>query len=222
MTASLLDPSLSFANVSPASHTEPCWPAMRRMFAQQHNTIIYCSKVICSAAPCIWFQVFLTHLHSDHIADLATFYVGAMFGRTQPWEVWGPSSEQPDLGLNASIAGLRQVPQHAAQLLDCCVLHTHKLRSIYSLLQLPMCRAHQSHGLMVMQRSKETKYNGSSVPFDSKASCVYSWLPMHMIAAGLSDCDAACASLPQYSAFGSLSHATVLRVQPPAVHVAHL
>ncbi|DBA85336.1 TPA: hypothetical protein ACH3X2_006023 [Trebouxia sp. C0005] len=31
-----------------------------------------------------------------------------MFGRTEPWEVWGPSSEQPQLGLNASIAGLRQ------------------------------------------------------------------------------------------------------------------
>ena len=58
-------------------------------------------------------QVFLTHLHSDHIADLATFYAGAMFGRTEPWEVWGPSSEQPELGLNASIAGLRQVQSAA-------------------------------------------------------------------------------------------------------------
>ena len=57
----------------------------------------------------MYVQVFLTHLHSDHIADLATFYVGAMFGRTEPWEVWGPSSEKPELGLNASIAGLRQV-----------------------------------------------------------------------------------------------------------------
>lgn len=51
----------------------------------------------------------MTHLHSDHIADLATFYVDAMFGRTEPWEIWGPSSEKPELGLNASIAGLRQV-----------------------------------------------------------------------------------------------------------------
>ena len=32
-----------------------------------------------------------------------------MFGRTEPREVWGPSSEQPQLSLNASIAGLRQV-----------------------------------------------------------------------------------------------------------------
>ena len=58
---------------------------------------------------CCSAQVFLTHLHSDHHADLATLYAGAMFGRTEPWEVWGPSSEKPELGLNASIAGLRQV-----------------------------------------------------------------------------------------------------------------
>lgn len=54
-------------------------------------------------------QVFLTHLHSDHHADLATLYVGAMFGRKQPWEVWGPSGERPELGTAAAIAGLRQV-----------------------------------------------------------------------------------------------------------------
>lgn len=53
-------------------------------------------------------KVFLTHLHSDHHADLATLYVGAMFGRKQPWEVWGPSGERPELGTAAAIAGLRQ------------------------------------------------------------------------------------------------------------------
>ena len=26
-------------------------------------------------------QVFVSHLHSDHIADLASLYIGAMFGR---------------------------------------------------------------------------------------------------------------------------------------------
>jgi ribonuclease BN (tRNA processing enzyme) len=56
-------------------------------------------------------QVFLTHLHSDHIADLATFYVGAMFGRTQPWHVWGPSGENATTGTAHSIEGLRQVPR---------------------------------------------------------------------------------------------------------------
>lgn len=54
-------------------------------------------------------QVFLTHLHSDHHADLATLYVGAMFGRKQPWEVWGPSGEAPEFGTAAAIEGLRQV-----------------------------------------------------------------------------------------------------------------
>lgn len=54
-------------------------------------------------------QVFLTHLHSDHIADLATFYVGAMFGRTRPWHVWGPSGEDASTGTAHAIEGLRQV-----------------------------------------------------------------------------------------------------------------
>ncbi len=59
--------------------------------------------------PCSLPQVFLTHLHSDHHADLASLYVGAMFGRKTAWEVWGPSSEKPEYGLAASIEGLRQV-----------------------------------------------------------------------------------------------------------------
>ena len=54
-------------------------------------------------------QVFLSHLHSDHIADLASLYVGAMFGRLVPWEVWGPSSEIPEVGTAAVIDGLRKV-----------------------------------------------------------------------------------------------------------------
>ncbi|KAF6254071.1 Metallo-hydrolase/oxidoreductase [Scenedesmus sp. NREL 46B-D3] len=53
-------------------------------------------------------KVFITHLHSDHHADLASLYVGAMFGRRQPWEVWGPSGEEPQLGTAAAVEGLRQ------------------------------------------------------------------------------------------------------------------
>ena len=53
--------------------------------------------------------MFLSHLHSDHHADLASLYVNAMFGRKVPLEIWGPSSEKPELGLAASIEGLRQV-----------------------------------------------------------------------------------------------------------------
>lgn len=54
-------------------------------------------------------QVFISHLHSDHIADLASLYIGAMFGRRRAWEVWGPSGPSPDLGISASLQGLRQV-----------------------------------------------------------------------------------------------------------------
>lgn len=39
--------------------------------------------LLCSAAFDILrpLQVFVSHLHSDHIADLASLYIGAMFGR---------------------------------------------------------------------------------------------------------------------------------------------
>jgi hypothetical protein len=71
-------------------------------------------------------QVFLTHLHSDHHADLATLYVGAMFGRKQPWEVWGPSAATPELGTAAAIEGLRRVsgrqPAAARRIIFVCVL----------------------------------------------------------------------------------------------------
>jgi ribonuclease Z len=60
----------------------------------------------------MFLQVFLTHLHSDHHADLASLYVGAMFGRRTPWEVWGPSGEQQQYGTAAAIEGLRQVREH--------------------------------------------------------------------------------------------------------------
>lgn len=62
----------------------------------------------------------MTHLHSDHIADLATFYVGAMFGRKKPWEVWGPSGEEAATGTKHSIEGLRQVSGNFSLVLGWC------------------------------------------------------------------------------------------------------
>lgn len=80
-------------------------------------------------------QVFLSHLHSDHHADLASLYVGAMFGRREPWEVWGPSSEKPELGVAACIDGLRQVstipppplPNHHPLIYLSVLLHEQKV-----------------------------------------------------------------------------------------------
>lgn len=53
-------------------------------------------------------QVFLSHLHSDHIADLVSLYALAS-NRTRPLTVYGPSGSTPELGTSAAIAALRQV-----------------------------------------------------------------------------------------------------------------
>lgn len=47
-------------------------------------------------------KVFLTHLHVDHMGDLASLYaVGMVRGRFTPLRVWGPSSSEPRLGTAA-------------------------------------------------------------------------------------------------------------------------
>lgn len=52
-------------------------------------------------------QVFLSHLHSDHITDLPPLY--ALANRQRPLEVWGPSGAIPATGTNATIEGLKAV-----------------------------------------------------------------------------------------------------------------
>ena len=56
----------------------------------------------------IRMQVFLSHLHSDHITDLAPLFAIAS-GRTSPLQVWGPSGASVATGTNATVAGLRAV-----------------------------------------------------------------------------------------------------------------
>ena len=53
-------------------------------------------------------QVFLSHLHSDHITDLAPLFALAN-SRTSPLEVWGPSGAIPAAGTNATVEGLKAV-----------------------------------------------------------------------------------------------------------------
>jgi len=44
-------------------------------------------------------KVFLTHLHADHVGDMATLVFSlAKAGRRDPVEVWGPASSNPALG----------------------------------------------------------------------------------------------------------------------------
>ncbi len=52
--------------------------------------------------------VFASHLHTDHIGDLATLWVaGWIGGRYTPLEVYGPSGSAPELGTKAHIDHIR-------------------------------------------------------------------------------------------------------------------
>ena len=58
-------------------------------------------------------QVFLSHLHSDHVTDLAPLYALAS-GRTRALTVYGPSGAEPETGTAALITGLQQAGTHRA------------------------------------------------------------------------------------------------------------
>jgi ribonuclease Z len=49
-------------------------------------------------------KIFLTHLHTDHWADLASLWAGGWTaGRTVPLEVWGPSGSREDMGTKYAV-----------------------------------------------------------------------------------------------------------------------
>jgi ribonuclease Z len=52
-------------------------------------------------------KVFLTHLHTDHWADLTSLWAGGWTaGRTTPLEVWGPSGAREDMGTRHAVEHL--------------------------------------------------------------------------------------------------------------------
>lgn len=54
-------------------------------------------------------KLFFSHLHMDHMNDLPAMYAfGPSGGRYAPLRVWGPSGQTPELGIKASIAGMKQ------------------------------------------------------------------------------------------------------------------
>jgi ribonuclease Z len=54
-------------------------------------------------------KVFIGHLHTDHMGDLPILWTGGRkMNRTVPLRVWGPSGETPEMGITASIEGLKQ------------------------------------------------------------------------------------------------------------------
>ena len=54
-------------------------------------------------------KMFFTHLLMDHMTDLAALYCFGPSGgdRFTPLEVWGPSGQKPELGINSVIEGLK-------------------------------------------------------------------------------------------------------------------
>jgi ribonuclease Z len=53
-------------------------------------------------------KVFASHLHTDHVGDLATLWVaGWINGRYQPLHIYGPSGATPELGLKSHVDHIR-------------------------------------------------------------------------------------------------------------------
>jgi ribonuclease Z len=59
-------------------------------------------------------KFFITHYHIDHIGDLLVYYdYGQSNGRLEPMNVYGPSGEMPELGVEALVANtLRTAAWH--------------------------------------------------------------------------------------------------------------
>ena len=81
-------------------------------------------------------KMFFTHLHMDHMTDLAALYCFGPSGgdRFTPLELWGPSGQKPELGLNSVIEGLKQFTKWHTVSFETCVpvdkayeIETHEL-----------------------------------------------------------------------------------------------
>ncbi|QYX30488.1 guanitoxin biosynthesis MBL fold metallo-hydrolase GntH [Sphaerospermopsis torques-reginae] len=63
-------------------------------------------------------RIFLSHLHCDHITDLAYIYgQGSMYDRKTPLRIWGPSGKESKFGTNAFVESMKAM----------CLWHTESL-----------------------------------------------------------------------------------------------
>ena len=54
-------------------------------------------------------KIFVSHLHSDHVGDMANLWIGGWVGgRHGPLRVWGPSGATPDLGTKHFVDSLKE------------------------------------------------------------------------------------------------------------------
>ena len=55
-------------------------------------------------------KVFIGHLHGDHFGDLGALFVGgALLGRHNPLQIWGPSGSTPELGTAAAVEAMEKM-----------------------------------------------------------------------------------------------------------------
>jgi ribonuclease Z len=53
-------------------------------------------------------RLFLTHLHQDHTGDLVALWIGGWTGgRHGPLRIWGPSGQEPELGTQHLVEGMK-------------------------------------------------------------------------------------------------------------------
>ena len=92
----------------------------RRFFFDMGNGSIGNALALQVPAPLIT-DVFLSHLHADHYADLPYFYPFRAFtGGFRPMRVYGPSGRTPELGTRAMVENMRRMNRWHEENFDSC------------------------------------------------------------------------------------------------------
>jgi ribonuclease Z len=82
-------------------------PQPRRFFFDQGNGSVK-NALALQVPPALINDIFISHLHSDHFADLPYSYpFTAWSGRWQPLRVYGPSGRTPELGMKRMVEGMK-------------------------------------------------------------------------------------------------------------------
>jgi ribonuclease Z len=82
-------------------------PQPRRFFFDQGNGSVK-NALALQVPPALINDIFISHLHADHYADLPYSYpFTAWSGRWQPLRVYGPSGRTPELGMKRMVEGMK-------------------------------------------------------------------------------------------------------------------
>jgi len=82
-------------------------PQPRRFFFDMGNGSVK-NAIALQVPPALINDIFISHLHSDHYADLPYSYpFTAWSGRWQPLRLYGPSGRTPELGMKRMVEGMK-------------------------------------------------------------------------------------------------------------------